>query len=162
MSVRWAWSFVWGAKPPKSPRRNGTASMSSRYRVLIIVEYSPSCSWMECCYSSFSLRQEFFIRLGQSIVFGRPGWRSCGNEAMWRNRHNKFVLALGFSRQQVNRWTNTGKLCVFPFVNASNCYVRNSFYRTLFVLRVYFSACPKAFCFYITFIRRKEAELFKM
>ena len=79
MLIRWAWSFVWGTKPPKSPRRNGTASMSSRNRVLIIVEYSPSCSWMECCYSSFSLRQEFFIRLGQSIVFGRPGWRSCGN-----------------------------------------------------------------------------------
>jgi len=79
MLIRWAWSFVWGTKPPKSPRRNGTASMSSRNRVLIIVEYSPSCSWMECCYSSFSLRQEFFIRLGQSIVFGRPGWCSCGN-----------------------------------------------------------------------------------
>jgi len=56
----------------------------------------------------------------------------------------------------------TGKLCVFPFVNVSNCYVCNSLYRALFVLRVYFSAWPKAFCFYITFIRRNEAELFKM
>jgi len=157
ISIQWAWSFVWGAK---SSRRNGTASMSSRNRVLKIVEYSPSCSSMEYCYSSFSLKQEFFISLGQNIVYldalvDVP-------MAIWRNRHNKFVLVLGFSRQQVNHWTNTGKLCVFPFVNTSNCYVCNSLYRTLFVLRVYFSACPKTFCLYITFIRRKEAELFQM
>jgi len=61
-----------GLSPPKSSRRKETASMCSRNRVLIIVEYSPSCSWMEYWYSSFSLRQEFFIRLNQNIVFWTP------------------------------------------------------------------------------------------
>jgi len=61
-----------GLSPPKSSRRNGTASISSRNRVLKIVEYSPSCSLMEYCYSSFSLRQEIFIILGQNIVFLTP------------------------------------------------------------------------------------------
>jgi len=69
ISIWWAWNFVWGAKPIKVLRRNGTASMSSQNRVLKIVEYSTSCSLMEYCYSSFSLRQEFFISLGQNIVF---------------------------------------------------------------------------------------------
>jgi len=46
--------------------------MSSRNRILRIVEYSPSCSWVEYCYSSFSLRQELFVRLGQNIVFWTP------------------------------------------------------------------------------------------
>ena len=65
-------ALFWGLSPPKSSRRNGTASMSSWNRVLKIVEYSPSCSSMEYCYSSFSLRQEFFISLGQNIVFWTP------------------------------------------------------------------------------------------
>ena len=72
ISIRWAWSFVWGLSPPKSSHLNRTASMTSRNRVLKIVEYSPSCSSMEYCYSSFSLRQEFFISLGQNIVFWAP------------------------------------------------------------------------------------------
>ena len=61
-----------GLSPPKSSRHNGTASMSFRNRVLKIVKYSPSCSLVEYCYSSFSLRQEFFISLGQNIVLWTP------------------------------------------------------------------------------------------
>jgi len=58
--------------PPKPSRRNGIASMFSRHRVVKIVEYSPSCSSMEYCYSSFSLRPEFFNSLGQNIVSWTP------------------------------------------------------------------------------------------
>jgi len=46
--------------------------MSSRNRILKIVEYSPSCSSLEYCYSLFSLRQAFFISLGQSLVLWMP------------------------------------------------------------------------------------------
>jgi len=100
-----------GAMPPKSPRRNGTASMCSRNRVLIIVEYSPSCSWMEYCYSSFSLRQEFFKRLGQSIVFGHPGWRSCGNV---KKSAQQVCLGAGLQQTTSQSLNQHGKVMCVP------------------------------------------------
>jgi len=149
-----------GLSPPKSSCRNGTASMSSRNRVLKIVEYSPSCSSMECCYSSFSLRQEFYISLGQNIVFW-TSWLTF----LWQYEEigtiNLSWCLASADNKSITESTRESYVCSHSSTRptATFAIVFTGHYSYFMYT---FPPAQKLFVSILQFIRRKDAELFKM